>query len=260
MKQLGNDVLIDDDIRHTVLHAVKGENSAVMLFGSVARGDASPLSDIDVLQLSDRRTRPYKVGRTNVSVYDEATLLGMAHRGSLFVLHLRDEGQILRDSDGRLRKCLEAYQPQSDYEPYRRALRETANLLDVPKEEYKRRWKAYNEVAMFLLRSTLYAHFAEAGNPVFSLAVVQQRLERPDVADAFTLKSAPGPCYREFVVAGHLLSEFLRATIRNPFGTVEALVTNTGMENPLMLAFGLRLLGRKDFELSYDLLLFPPFG
>jgi hypothetical protein len=48
--------------------------------------------------------------------------------------------------------------------------------------------------------------------------------------------------------------------ISNPYGSVEALIANEGIENPLVVAFGLRILGKKSFELSYDLLTAPPFA
>jgi hypothetical protein len=231
-----------------------------MVFGSVSRGDDADQSDIDVLELSERRRRPYRIGRMNVSVYDEATLKEMAQRGSLFVLHLQKEGQIIRDEDHKLAQCLEAYRSPKSYEPYRDALRAIANLLDTDRTEYDRRWKAYNELVVFLLRSALYAAFAEAGTPVFALRIIQNQLGREDLRDALRLKNAASARFEDFTIGRKLIGEFLQTEVRNPFGSVEALVTNVGSRNPLVLAFGLRLLGRQNFELSYDMLTFPPFG
>ncbi len=66
---------LPDIVTSNVLSAVKSRDNSIMVFGSVARGDQSVTSDIDVFELSAKRRRPYKVGRVNVSVYDEPTLV-----------------------------------------------------------------------------------------------------------------------------------------------------------------------------------------
>jgi hypothetical protein len=247
-------------LRDQVLEAIRSDSTPLMLFGSVARGDSSPTSDIDVLELAERRRRPYKVGRVSVSVYDAKTLNRMAERGSLFVLHLRLEGQLLRDPADKLSASLNRYIAPPSYDSFRRALGELARLLDVDLNEYEDHWRAYNELALYIIRSEFYARFAEAGQPIFSLDVVKQRLDRADVNHALALKNAALPNRVVFARARSLISELLGVDIKNPYGSIEALVTNAGGRNSLLMAFGLRILGREQFELSYDLLTAPPFA
>ncbi len=248
------------DISAHIIGTVRSNSSPLMLFGSVARGDASPHSDIDVLELAVRRRRPYKIGRLNISVYDEPTLARMAERGSLFVLHLHLEGKILRDPAVTLQSCLDRYQSPSDYEPFRSALREIANLLDVDRGHYELRWRAYNELALYIVRSELYSRLAEIGQPLFNLQAVAQRIGRSDVSRVLGLKDSSLPDYGLFEESRVVIAGILQMTIKNRFGTIEALVTNLGDRNSLLVAFGLRLLGRERFELSYDLLTAPPFA
>src|SRR5258708_33911272 len=105
----------------------------------------------------------------------------MAEHGALFMLHLLTEGRVLRDPEGKVRHCLDSYRAPSSYDPLRTKLRGVGNLLDTSEAEYGLRWRAFNELAVYLLRSLLYAHFAEAGDPVFSLRVIKGRLLRRDL-------------------------------------------------------------------------------
>ncbi len=213
---------VERQLTHEAISAVSDPATPVMMFGSFARGDASEDSDIDVLALAPRPTKPVRRGRVNVSVYDETALLGMAARGSLFVLHLRNEGRILRDGNGRLWHCLNSYRAPISYEPLRTTVREVASLLDATEVEYKQRWKGYNEVALFVLRTLLYAHFAEVGKPVFSLPVIRQRMQREDLEIALALKRSGSPQFAEFAAARGLVEELLGSKVKNPFGTIEA--------------------------------------
>lgn len=243
-----------------VLDAVRPRQSPLMIFGSFARGDASASSDVDVLELTDKRSRPYVVGRAHVYPYTDQRLRTMAESGALFVLHLRKEGLVFRDPNGALAQLLDSYSPPVSYDPYRLALRSAANLLDTSYERYSTRWKAYNDLAIFILRTTLYIHFVEMGDPVFSLAEIARRLQRNELKAALSLKSASTPDFDLFKSTGVYVSELLGTKIHNPFGSVEAFITNEGVRNPAVTVFGLRLLGNENPGMGYDLLTSSPLG
>lgn len=251
---------IDDGIVSTVLGVIASPITPIMLFGSVARGDASAASDVDVLEISKRSARLYKVGRVHVYPYAETHIRRMAATGSLFVLHLKREGKIVRDPDGILTECIAAYRPPINYEGYRRALRATARLLDADVSAYLQRWHVYNDLAIFVLRTALYVRFAENDEPLFSLTEIGKRMNVPEMVAVPALKNASAPDFAAFSMATTLVARLLDVDIHNPFGTVEALVTNEGFENPPVLAFGLRLLGNPSQALGYDILSFSPLG
>src|SRR5205823_1249978 len=97
--------------REAIAEAVHPDGIATMLYGSYARGDSTPDSDVDVLELVAHAPRSYSRGRVNVTQYLPAHLRRMAASGSLFVLHLRSEGLVLDDHTGVLQRCLDAYVP-----------------------------------------------------------------------------------------------------------------------------------------------------
>jgi len=184
----------------------------------------------------------------------------MAERGSLFVLHLRLEGKLLRDDSGALIACLEKYRRPTSYEPFRSALRQLANLLDVTEQQYRKTSRAYNELALYIIRSEVYARLDEGGQPMFSLRGISTNdLVDPVLRGVLQAKDAAAD-YQLFAKSRSIIGEMLATRICNPYGSVEALVTNAGNENPLVVAFGLRILERQSFELSYDLLTAPPFA
>jgi hypothetical protein len=243
---------LQNHVTEEALLSVPETVTSMMVFGSFARGDASTTSDIDVLALSMQRSLPKRIGRVNISFYDEGTLRSMAKRGDLFVLHLRNEGKILRDVEGRLQACLTSYLAPPNYDGVRVMLREVANLLDASDSDYRNRWKQYNDLVIYLLRTALYVQFAELGEPVFSLPVIVERIGRPELRLALKLKAALNPDFATFKVARELVEEFLRTDVHNPFGTIEALITNAATYNTYMLPFGLRLLGSDKTVLAYD--------
>lgn len=243
-----------------VLDALESTSSGVMLFGSTARGDRSVNSDIDVLELVSRRSKPYRIGRFNVSAYDKDTLIGLARRGSLFILHLKREGRILRDPTGELENCIASYREPSSYENYLEAVGSLMALLDVQHSGYSARWKAYNQVVVYIIRSVLYAQFAQSGVPAFATSALIERCPEPNLPTALALKRAVRPNFGSFSTARELAEKLTGESAVNPFGSMEALITNLAEVNPLIVGLGLRLLGEESFDLTYDLLAFPPFA
>lgn len=91
---------------------------AVRLVGSVARGDARPDSDIDLLVIATKRLArstllrrlPVALREENWSflIYTDTAWLRDAREGSLFIEHVRLEGETLHDADGVLEEGLEA--------------------------------------------------------------------------------------------------------------------------------------------------------
>jgi predicted nucleotidyltransferase len=81
---------------------------AVMLFGSRARGDSQPESDVDVLLVTDGSyPRNVTRGGLALALYPMAQLLDLASHGDLFVAHLVHEAVALHDP-GHLLESLRA--------------------------------------------------------------------------------------------------------------------------------------------------------
>lgn len=112
---MGSTALGGDTTERTLgaLRAVPG-TLALALIGSVARGDARPDSDIDVLVIADmparefvRRMPPNLEGtRLSVICKTPEQLRELAQEGSLFLAHVRNEGRVAHDPDGILADAL----------------------------------------------------------------------------------------------------------------------------------------------------------
>jgi len=98
---------------------------AVCLFGSIARGDATAKSDIDILVLgSDSALTPTKLlkgerardrDRLSVMYYTTREFLEHYAERALFVAHILREGQVLMDRTGLLGRLLNTeYRPVVD--------------------------------------------------------------------------------------------------------------------------------------------------
>ena len=99
---------------------------AAALYGSVARGDTEPHSDIDLLLLCDpgqkgavfEMVHPVlsrEFRKLSLAVYSHKELKFLGRSGSLFLLHLKREADVLLDRSGFLGTLLSDFRPKSSY-------------------------------------------------------------------------------------------------------------------------------------------------
>lgn len=213
-----------------------------MLFGSVARGDADPCSDIDVLVLGQPIAAPDHA-RLSVTVYTSSHLETMARHGSLFVLHLRSEGRVLVDRRHELERILGAW-IEPDFERMREGMRAAAAVLDVAPGRF--RTGPLLQTALFVLRSMLYLDCARKGPPTFAMRAVARALGDPRIATLFERPAqATGderPATARLDVTRALLAERFGGMVRNPFGTPEALAVSWHRCYPMASHLAVQLL------------------
>jgi len=219
-----------------------GDQSSLMLFGSHARNEAGPHSDMDILQLVEGKGRSYRAGRISVAVYSIVTLNKMALHGNLFVLHLRCEGIILQDLTNRFSDVLNSYRPPVSYDPIKAALRLTLPLLDATESEYLKSRASLKDLAFYLLRTSLYIEFAELRRPLFSLRAIAQAKRDDALIRILELKNAGAESFDEFQEVVAYLEHHLETECRNVHGSPEALVTNVEAVSAFAAQLGLRLL------------------
>lgn len=106
------------------------EDSALLIYGSHARGDADSVSDVDVLALGSTLPRPDEVtrllpnscsGPLHISHYTWAEIVAMSEYGSLFLHHVASEAKAIRYT-GRARERLS--EVLSSLPPYKLAMRD----------------------------------------------------------------------------------------------------------------------------------------
>jgi predicted nucleotidyltransferase len=88
----------------------------LLLYGSVARGDSSKNSDVDLLSVVESGSEKVVSNCLNVSLYQYNHILGMAEAGSLFVYHLNKEAKILVDEGNVLHEIVyDRFKKKMDY-------------------------------------------------------------------------------------------------------------------------------------------------
>lgn len=231
---------------------LRDETAPTLLFGSHARGDARPGSDVDVLQLA-RSPSSYSHGRLSVTVYRADDLRAMAKRGSLFVLHLRTDGRFLVDVDRVLEKILDSWEAPPSFDPLREALREASGALDISEADFTRNPRGYLNLATFLTRTELYARCASQGTPEFSVPLAAARCGATNLGRLLEDRRDAPTSWSRFAELRRLMADDLEIPCANAYASLDALVVRLDAVTPIGAALVLRTCAG-DPDISYHLM------
>ena len=175
------------DTAQSVISALPDRAIGVLLYGSYARGDFTPDSDVDLLLLRSRPAGTVQSGRISVSTYTPAQLTSAAR--TLFGMHLARDGAILHDTQGQLRSILTRMGKPVPQEVFGR-IRHLAAILDVPEQDENKYTAGLTRVARYLLRTAIYVAAIEQGEPCFSVRELAVRLNDPDLVTVLSANPA----------------------------------------------------------------------
>lgn len=229
---------------------------ALMVYGSVARGTATASSDLDVLELVSSGPTAYRVGRANVTQYLPVHLRQMAEVGSLFVLHLRVDGEIVSDSKGILTRALAAYSQPANYKPVWRQIELAAVALDAQAADLALHLSALARMGIYLLRTATYVRCIELGQPTFDVHEAAQVVGQPGLVDALQLRRRSSFRREDIALLREQIATLTGGVNTNPLGSIEAYAVSVSNRSDMASLFG-SVLGGFD-GVDYSTLSLPP--
>lgn len=180
---------------------------AVALFGSQARGNAEPNSDVDILLVtSERKTRHVAMGNVSIYLYPWSHLLRRAGAGDLFVCHIAKEAKSLYDPERRIAALHAAFQFKASY------AREIGHASDlgwyIALHHQSMESAIVTKRIAWCVRTILIAHAAEQKKALFSASALAQFSGCPSVMDLIAQKDEPAASPLTLEMFGAFLKRF----------------------------------------------------
>jgi hypothetical protein len=213
-----------------------GTVTGILIYGSRARGDAVAASDLDLLALVPVQLPSINIGAVSMSFYTDAQLLtGIS---SLFGAHLKRDGKILRDDDGRLAAAVERMGQVDTVRLFGR-VRMMSELFTAPDSDLPKYLPGLVREARYLLRSSLYAQAIAEGSPCFSVRELAIRHGDSDLIRLLASRHDDEPTVTDYVACQSRLRELIGEFPRSRHGSLEATVVNEwgGDTDLLSMAF-----------------------
>jgi|WetSurMetagenome_2_1015567.scaffolds.fasta_scaffold22076_3 hypothetical protein len=142
--------------------------TSLMIYGSCARGDNEPYSDVDILALhSESYYKMNAHNKLNIVYYSCELLQKRMQSGNLFCLHLVKEGKIIHDTNNILKNILEKFEYKESYEKEIKEASELCWTLMKFAEDFDNLFY-FNKKLAWCVRTIIIAKSAEQKTPVFS--------------------------------------------------------------------------------------------
>ena len=202
------------------------EVEGLLVYGSQARGDAVPDSDLDVLAFVTTPRPSTHIGAVNISYYTHEQL--STGIGTLFGAHLKRDAKVIWDKHRQLTQAVEEMGEVDTNRLFVRA-RSMSALFSNLKRDLPKYLSGLLRQARYLLRSCLYAQAIAQGEPCFSVRELAVRYGDADLARLLASRQQGEASAEDLeeclsrlrgIIGGFPLSEYgsLEATVVNEWG------------------------------------------
>lgn len=216
------------------------DTCGVVLYGSRARKDELPSSDLDLLALAGTAHRAIHSGSVSVSFYTPKQL--STGIGTLFGAHLRRDGHILFDSNGSLAEALKSMGAVDTQRLFQR-VRNMSQLFTTPEFDIPNYLPGLLREARYLLRSSLYAKAIEEGRPCFSVREIARRHKDPRLSSLLASRHDSEPTVEDYTMCVERLSQLIGPLMSSKHGSLEATVVNEWTANSDLLSMAFMAIG-----------------
>lgn len=225
-----------------VAHLPELPNSVegLMIYGSRARGDALPDSDLDLLALVPFQLPSISAGLVSVSFYTSDQL--SSGISTLFGVHLKRDGKILHDAGGRLATAL-GQMGEVDTARVLARVKAMSELFSAPESDLPKYLLGLLREARYLLRSALYAQAIADGEACFSVREIAVRQGDPRLATLLSSRQKEEPNLNEYWDCLSRLRYIVGDFPNSRHGSLEATVVNEWGETSDLLSMAFMALG-----------------
>lgn len=217
----------------------------LLVYGSRARGDAVPGSDLDLLGLVQSPRSSVRSNDVHLSYYTRAQLSSGV--GTLFGAHLKRDGRVLLDKSGELRSALERMGSVDTGLVLSRS-RYMSQLFTTPEIDLPTYLPGLLREARYLLRSCLYADAIAEGRPCFSVRELALRHDDPDLARLLASRHQEEPSVSDYSKCRSRLELLLGPLPSSQHGSLEATIVNEWGRTGDLLSMAFMALGASSAE------------